>query len=297
MVASLTFFGGGNMATAVMGGLAGAAEGQRAIPVQVVDPVDSVRARWERDFHATAHAHPNAAACSSDCWVLAVKPQDMHTLCAQLHRHGPGHSALVLSVAAGVRISTLVRWLGQQHRIVRSMPNTPALIGMGISALYAPPEVGSADRDAAQALLGGVGDTLWLGAEGQIDAVTAVSGSGPAYVFRFMEALQDAAHALGLAPEQARQLVIATLCGAGALAQSSPLQPAQLREQVTSKGGTTAAALAVMEQEDFAGLMRRALQAAASRSVELSQLSDTATSNTATSDTATSNTATSSTSP
>jgi len=293
---SITLFGGGNMASAIMGGLA-RASAPGSIRVQVVDPLAAVGTRWIRDFQAQWHPGVSAAACTSACWVLAVKPQDMATLCAQLHDAAPDQSALVLSVAAGIRLATLARWLGPQHRIVRSMPNTPALIGMGISALYAGPRheaanshpnaedpqarAGAAglvtgDRRQAQALLQGVGETLWVNHEAQLDAVTAVSGSGPAYVFRFIEALQDAATALGLDPEQARQLVLATLHGATALARTSALPPRVLREQVTSKGGTTAAALAVMDQGDFPGLIRRALEAAASRSVELSQRADTA---------------------
>jgi pyrroline-5-carboxylate reductase len=292
---SITFFGGGNMASAIMGGLA-SASAPGSIQVQVVDPLATVGARWIRDFQAQWHAGVSLPACTSACWVLAVKPQDMAELCAQLHDAAPDRSALVLSVAAGVRLATLARWLGPRHRIVRGMPNTPALIGLGISALYAGPQPGAQhsrpdpedpqaeanrarlateDRQHAQALLQGVGETLWVNREAQLDAITAVSGSGPAYVFRFIEALQDAATALGLDPDQARQLVLATLHGATALVRTSALHPRVLREQVTSKGGTTAAALAVMDQGDFQGLIRRALEAAALRSIELSQLADT----------------------
>jgi len=296
MTDSITFFGGGNMASAIMGGLA-KTSAPRSTRVQVVDPLAPVGARWVRDFQAQWHSGVSAAACTSACWVLAVKPQDMVGLCAQLSDAAPDRSALVLSVAAGVRHATLARWLGPRHRIVRSMPNTPALIGLGISALYAGPQPGvrnslpdpedaqaeadaaqvaTEDRRHAQALLQGVGETIWVNCEAQLDAITAVSGSGPAYVFRFIEALQDAATALGLDPDQARQLVLATLHGATALARSSALPPGVLREQVTSKGGTTAAALAVMDQGDFQGLIRRALEAAALRSIELSHLADTA---------------------
>lgn len=271
---SITFFGGGHMATAIMAGLARSSTANAPQRICVVDPLAEVGARWEKVFQASWHPKANLEACASTCWILAVKPQDVHTLCKQLDRIAPKHEALILSLAAGIRLATLRRWLGPQHRIVRSMPNMPALIGLGISGLYAEAGLGAADRGQAEGLLQTVGETLWLGEEAELDAVTAVSGSGPAYVFRFIEAMHDAAASLGLERDQAMKLVLATLRGATELARTSGLEPRELREQVTSKGGTTAAALAVMDREDFEGLIQRALKAAARRSVELSLSAD-----------------------
>jgi pyrroline-5-carboxylate reductase len=280
MIESLTFFGGGHMACALMGGVQQAKQAPKAL--RLVDPDSRVRQVWTERFGAVCFSCPEEAACQSAYWVLAVKPQHMRDLCvsiaAQTMRLDPGHrrpehpdSHGVISVAAGVRIASLAQWLGDSNRYIRCMPNTPALIGRGVTALYADLPSNHPDKTIAQSIMDCVGKSLWLTREEDMDAVTAVSGSGPAYVFRMIEAMQDAALALGLSAEDSRLLVIETLRGASELAHQSTLAPAQLREQVTSKGGTTAAALAVFEAEDFGGLIKRALSGAAARSAELAR--------------------------
>jgi pyrroline-5-carboxylate reductase len=199
--------------------------------------------------------------------VLAVKPQQLREA-AQALRPLLGRQ-LVITIAAGVRIRDLSRWLGGYPRIVRVMPNTPALAGAGISGLYAGGAVSAAGRAAAQRILGAVGATLWVGAEDDLDAVTAVSGSGPAYVYYFIEALERAARELGLAASAARRLALETFSGALRLAAHSGEPPATLRDRVTSKGGTTERALASMEAERVQDAIVRAVKAAAARSREL----------------------------
>jgi len=280
MIDSLTFFGGGNMASAIVGGMQRAQRLPKVL--RLVDPEASVRQSWSDRYGAVCFARPEESPCESQYWLLAVKPQQMKDLCLSLkaaQKPAPeGHEALpgtqsrgVISVAAGIRIDSLKQWLGDAHRYIRCMPNTPALIGRGVTALYTNPQSPADDKVIAEGVMDCVGKTLWLSQESTIDAVTAVSGSGPAYVFRMIEAMQDAAENLGLSPEQSRLLVIETLRGASELAAQSSLAPAQLRAQVTSKGGTTAAALDVFEQEDFGGLIHRALARAAARSAELSR--------------------------
>jgi pyrroline-5-carboxylate reductase len=178
---------------------------------------------------------------------------------------------LALSIAAGLRLADISRWLGGHARLVRAMPNTPALIGAGIAGLYASPEVNAEERACAEQILGAVGETVWVEEEGLLDPVTALSGSGPAYVFWFIEQLAASGEALGLAPEAARKLALATVAGAGRLAAQSGEPPALLRERVTSKGGTTEAALRVFEEERMAERLRRALEAASRRGTELGQ--------------------------
>ena len=175
----------------------------------------------------------------------------------------------MLSIAAGIRAADIRRWLGGDLGIVRAMPNRPALIGAGISALYAAPDVADAARTLATRLIEAVGSVVWVGIESHLDAVTAVSGSGPAYFFLLIEMLEAAAIAEGLPASVARRLAIDTAAGAAALAQASPDDPATLREQVTSQGGTTAAALAVLEAGDVRGIVARAVAAAARRAREL----------------------------
>ena len=280
MIESLTFFGGGNMASALMGGMQKAKRSPETL--RLVDPDARVRQIWSDRYGAACFPNPEEAACRSEYWVLAVKPQQMRDLCLSiaaqeicLHPEDPRSeqpgSHGVISVAAGVRIASLAQWLGASHRYIRCMPNTPALIGRGVTALYADQPLDDRDKTIAQSIMDCVGKSLWVLVEVAMDAVTAVSGSGPAYVFRMMEAMQDAAQDLGLSAADARLLVIETLRGASELAEQSALPPAQLREQVTSKGGTTAAALAVFEAEDFSGLIKRALSRAAARSAELAR--------------------------
>ncbi|MCO5107413.1 MAG: pyrroline-5-carboxylate reductase [Burkholderiaceae bacterium] len=262
------FIGGGNMAAALVGGLL--ARGTTAGSIRVVEPLAAQREALHERFGVAVfeRAGPDALG-GADLVVIAVKPQQMREAVTPL---GPlVRDALVVSVAAGIRAQDLSRWLGGHRRIVRAMPNTPALIGMGVTGLAALPGTSAADRGTAERVLGAVGPTVWVDDESMLDAVTAVSGSGPAYVFLFMEAMQEAALALGLDARQARDLTLNTFAGAAQLALRSDESPATLRERVTSKGGTTAAALAVMEAGGLRALLARAIEAARVRSVEMGE--------------------------
>ena len=261
----ITFIGGGNMASAIIGGLL-----QRnwdAKQLRVVEIVASAREKLEQTYGVQTFADASAEALQADCVVLAIKPQQMRVAAAQL---APLISnALVITIAAGIRGADLSRWLGNHQRIVRVMPNTPALVLAGISGLYAMPGVTANDRDSTTAIMGAVGETVWVAREEDIDAVTAVSGSGPAYVFYFIEALEQAARELGMSAQAARQLAISTFTGAAKLAAQSTEDIATLRARVTSKGGTTESALASMESDHIKSAIVRAVKAAAGRSREL----------------------------
>lgn len=261
--AKVAFIGGGNMALALIGGL------QRAgvlSALHVVELHAERRAELARDFGATTAAAPDAALAGCDAIVLAVKPQQLRAVCAALAPHVG--DALVLSIAAGIRAADIARWLGTP-RVVRAMPNTPALIGQGISGVAALPGVDEAQRRLAAQVLAGAGPVVWVDDEAQLDAVTAVSGSGPAYVFHFIEALAAAGQQLGLGEAQARRLTIATFAGAAQLATQSAEPVSLLRERVTSKGGTTAAALARMAEDGIAQEIAAAAAAACTRAREL----------------------------
>jgi pyrroline-5-carboxylate reductase len=261
------FVGGGNMATALIGGLVGRLSA--AEQIHVVDPnADALRA-LARQFGVSTANEMGAALAACDVIVLAVKPQQMKAVAAQLRPHVGAQ--LVLSIAAGIRAVDLSRWLGGYAAIVRAMPNTPALIAQGITGLVAMRGVSSAQRSAADAVMQAVGATLWFDHEEGIDAVTAVSGSGPAYVFYFLEAMQQAALELGLSPEQGKTLALATFHGASQLAMQSSEALSVLRERVTSKGGTTHAALASMESAGVKEAIVAAVKAAAARSRELGE--------------------------
>ncbi len=262
---NITFIGGGNMASAIIGGLLQKGWQAGAVRVAEIDPAG--RARLERDLGVRAFADTGAAIAGSECIVLAVKPQQMHEAARALR--GALESQLVITIAAGIRAPDLSRWLGNYPRIVRVMPNTPALVLAGISGLYAMPAVSDADRTQAERIMGTVGTTLWLEREEQMDAVTAVSGSGPAYVFYFIEALQQAAAELGFAAAEARKLALDTFAGAVKLAAASSEDAATLRARVTSKGGTTERALNTLETEKTRQIIVRAVRAAAERSREL----------------------------
>ncbi len=261
----ITFLGGGNMATALIGGLL--KQGFGAADIQVLELQAEGRVRLQQQFGVRAIGELDDAALACELLVLAVKPQQMREALAPLQ--GRLGTQLVLSIAAGLRVSDLSRWLGGHARVVRAMPNTPALIGQGVTGLYAPACVSPAEREAVTRVLAAVGSSVWVDEEAQLDAVTALSGSGPAYVFHFIEALEAAGVALGLQAEVARRLAIDTLVGASALAAQGSEPPTVLRERVTSKGGTTAAALQVFGEGDMPGLVLRALQAAAARSEAL----------------------------
>ena len=264
----IAFVGGGNMAGALIGGML--AKGYSADAISVIEVVREARDNLTARYKVRTSEAPDAATFEADTLVLAVKPQDMRKALAPLS--GRLAQQLVVSIAAGIRLAELSRWLGGHTKIVRVMPNTPALIGAGIAGLFARAEVSQAERARAEAILGAVGRTVWVDDEALIDAVTAVSGSGPAYVFYFIEALEKAGVRLGLAPETARELAIHTFAGAARLAAESAEAPSILRERVTSKGGTTEAALKVFAAENLAGDIARAVQAASDRGAELGDL-------------------------
>ena len=264
----IAFIGGGNMASAIIGGLI--RQGQAASSILVLDPSAEQRERLTRDLGVQTLAEPGAALASARTVVWAVKPQqftDAATACAP-HTAQALHPILHISVMAGIRSDDLARALGTE-RIVRTMPNTPALIGQGITGVYARPAVSAEQKADAQALLAPTGDVLWVEREADLDAVTALSGSGPAYVFYFVESMMEAAQQMGLTPEQGKQLALATFSGASELARRSTEPPSVLRERVTSKGGTTYAALTSLEASGVKAAFVQALQAAQQRAREL----------------------------
>jgi pyrroline-5-carboxylate reductase len=263
---NLAFLGGGNMANALIGGLVAKGFDARSISVVEVSPAAREKIAKHGVRIGTA---PDAMTAKADTLVLAVKPQDARAALASVA--ASVRSQLVISIAAGVRLEALSRWLGGHRKLVRCMPNTPALIGAGIAGLYALPEVTAQERERAQTILGAVGEVVWLAEERLLDPVTAVSGSGPAYVFWFIEQLAAFAERSGIPPQDALRLAKHCVLGAAKLALDSAEPPAQLRKNVTSKGGTTEAALKVFEQENLAERFHKALAAASRRGGELGQ--------------------------
>lgn len=264
MSTSIAFIGGGNMASALIGGLV--RSGRAPVDIIVIEPFDAQRDKLLHSFGVSAHAAAGEQLAQAGTVVWAVKPQ----LFAQAASPCKPHiaNALQVSVMAGIRSDSLVAATGTE-RIVRTMPNTPALIGQGIAGLFARPAVDAAARAAVEALFKPTGQTLWVAQEDDLDAVTALSGSGPAYVFYFLEAMMQAGAEMGLTPDQSRALAQATFAGAAALAQQSPLSPTLLREQVTSKGGTTHAAITTLDEQGVKAAFVKALHAARSRAQEL----------------------------
>ncbi len=260
----IAFIGGGNMASAIIGGLI--KQGLPPSQIEVVEPFAEQRAKLTQQFGVQVHEAPGASLASATLVVWAVKPQIFKDAALQTRFHTK--NALHLSVAAGVRSSSIAHWLGT-HRVVRAMPNTPALVGKGMTALFARTAATNTDRLAVEKVIKPTGDYLWLADEAQLDAVTALSGSGPAYVFYFIEAMIEAGTDMGLPLSQARQLAIGTFVGASALAQASDEPPQELRARVTSKGGTTYAALTSMEQDRVKMQFMRAIHAARQRAAEL----------------------------
>ena len=263
----ITFIGGGNMASALIGGLL--QQGFNPGDIGVVEVNPDARASLTRAFELKTYSHISAKAVQANLIVLAVKPQQLCVVAGELRPLL--RAQLVISIAAGVGAQDLARWLGGYARIVRAMPNTPALVRAGVTGLYALPEVSTAERGEAQRVMEAVGGCVWLADEGQMDAVTAVSGSGPAYVFYFIEALEAAAVELGLTPQQGRELALTTFLGAAQLARTSHDDPATLRAKVTSKGGTTERAIQALEQSGVKALIQGAVRAAAQRSHELGE--------------------------
>ncbi len=264
---TLAFIGGGNMASSLIGGLI--ADGWNPASIRVADADSGQLERISKTYPVSTFAQNEAAAAGADVVVLAVKPQITGTVARELADTIAQQQSLVISIAAGIRESAMRSWLGEQTAIVRSMPNTPAMVQSGAAALYANPLVSESQRSIAESILRAVGLAIWIDDEAQMDAVTALSGSGPAYFFLFMEALQDAGCELGLPPQTARLLTLQTAFGAAKMALESSEDAATLRKRVTSPGGTTESALAVLQENGLADLVTRALRAAANRSREL----------------------------
>ncbi len=263
----VAFIGGGNMARSLIGGLV--ARGFDPARIRVAEPVAALREALAADFGVQVFDRAEAATEQAPLWLLAVKPQVMREVCAGLAEQARAQRPLAISIAAGITASQLERWLGGEAAVVRAMPNTPALLGAGITGLYA--NAAAAPRfEQAAALLAAVGPTVRIDQEAHMDAVTAVSGSGPAYVFLLAEALQQAGQDQGLPAEAARALVVQTLLGAATMLQASA-EPAQvLRQRVTSPGGTTQAAIETFEAGGFHTLVERAVAAATARGRQLS---------------------------
>jgi len=262
----MAFIGGGNMANAMIGGLI--RHGVPASAIRVVEPfaatAQALQAQHGVDVQGAADALLNDCALV----VWAVKPQVFKEAALLTAAHAP--QALHLSVAAGITSSSIAQWL-HTERVVRAMPNTPALVGLGQTGLYARNAVSQAEKTAITDMMGLMGESLWVDQEDLLDAVTALSGSGPAYVFYFLEAMVDAGEHMGLTPAQAHQLAVGTFVGASELARSSSETPAVLRERVTSKGGTTFAALSVMQEQGLHAVLLKAMQAAQERAKSLGQ--------------------------
>ena len=260
----IAFIGGGNMAGAIIGGLL--QRGLTAADLLVVEPFAEARTRLAQQFGVQAQEAAGPALADASLVVWAVKPQTFREAAAACRPHVG--QALHLSVAAGIRSDSIAQWLGTE-RLVRSMPNTPALVGKGMTALYARAGVDASDKLRVEQVVATTGEHLWVQQEQHLDAVTALSGSGPAYVFYFLEAMVQAGTEMGLPPQQARRLAVGTFAGAAELARASeePLQT--LRERVTSKGGTTYAALTSLEQDQVQASFVRALHAACKRAAEL----------------------------
>jgi pyrroline-5-carboxylate reductase len=260
---SIGFIGGGNMARSLAGGLVDS--GWAPARIRIAEPDADKREALTGMLGVACTAENPAVAEWADVLVLAVKPQVLHEVCDAIAAAVQSRRPLVVSIAAGVRSNDIERWLGGNLPVVRVMPNTPALVGSGASALFANAQVSAGQRDRAESILRAVGVTAWLDDEPLMDAVTALSGSGPAYFFLLMEAIEDAGRELGLDADTARLLTLETAFGAAKLALESDDSPAELRRRVTSPGGTTEAALAALEQGGLREVVARALRAAADR--------------------------------
>lgn len=261
----ISFIGGGNMAKAIIGGLK--TNGFDMLAITVIEPDAAKRAQLSADYgvqNADTYVEQLNSKGASEIILLAVKPQQLRSVCQQLAPRLT--TQLIISIAAGIRSADISRWLNGYTSIVRVMPNTPAQIQAGVSALYATPQVSTTQRAQAGQILSAVGLTLWLDIEAKMDAITAISGSGPAYVFYFIEALAEAAVALGLQPEEASRLALETFAGASLLAKKSTENVKTLRAQVTSKGGTTEQGILALETANIKKIVLQAATAAAEKS-------------------------------
>ena len=260
----IAFIGGGNMASAIIGGLI--RQGMPPAHITVVEPFADTATRLQQETGVTVISEAGPALSTAQLVVWAVKPQVFKEAAAPVASHT--RAALHLSVAAGIRTDSICKWLGTD-RVVRTMPNTPALVGQGMTALFACPGVSPADKDRVEQVIATTGQFLWVQQESHLDAVTALSGSGPAYVFFFLEAMTEAGIGMGLSQEQAYKLAVATFSGASSLAAASSEPPEVLRQRVTSKGGTTYAAITAMEHAGIKSAFVGAMQAAEHRAREL----------------------------
>lgn len=269
---AIAFIGGGNMARSLVGGLV--ARGHSPGAIHVADPADAVRAGLARDFGVHVHADAADAVAGADTWVFAVKPQVMREVCAALSARAQSMHPVIVSIAAGITSAQIDGWLGGGLPVVRTMPNTPALLGAGVTGLFANGAVDRTGRDDAEALLATAGETVWIEDEASMDAVTAVSGSGPAYVFLLAEAMQAAGEAEGLPADAARTLTLHTLLGAARMLVEGDADAIELRRRVTSPNGTTQAAIEAFEAGGFRTLVRDAVHAARERGRALSRSND-----------------------
>ncbi|HEY2808403.1 MAG TPA: pyrroline-5-carboxylate reductase [Steroidobacteraceae bacterium] len=269
-VRKIALLGGGNMGRALLGGLL--RSGTRAELITVGEQLAEARAAVAAETGITASLDNAQAVAGAGIVVLAVKPQEAAAVLVPLAPLLAQLRPLLLSVCAGTRVAALEAWTGGALPVVRAMPNRPALVGAGVTGMYAPPHISAAHRGVAQAVMQAVGEVVWVHEEADLDAVTALSGSGPAYFFLLAQLMADAGVALGLEADAAQRLAAATLHGAGLLAHAPGADLEKLRAQVTSAGGTTAAAVGVMENADLRGTIQRALAAAAARSRELATL-------------------------
>lgn len=264
---TIGFIGGGNMAASLVGGLVG--DNCQPGNIQVAEPDAARREALANRYGISTTADNNALAAAVDVVVLAVKPQVMAEVCRGIADTVQEKQPLILSIAAGLRIADIDRWLGSNCAIVRTMPNTPALVQSGATALFANDRVSTGQREQAEAVMRSVGLTLWLEQESQMDAVTALSGSGPAYFFLIIELLQQAGVKLGLSEESARLLAVQTAFGAAKMALESPEESTTLRARVTSPGGTTERAIGILEEGGIRALFDKALEGARDRAGEL----------------------------
>ena len=272
MSTSITFIGGGNMARSLIAGLV--RQGTAPGSIHVAEPVAGLRSQLSTDFGVKTYASASEAAAQGAVWVLAVKPQVLRDVCASLAEIAQAQAPLVVSIAAGITSAQLLRWLGGTGAVVRAMPNTPALLGAGVTGLFATAGVSAEQRGQADTVLASAGRTVWIEDEARMDAVTAVSGSGPAYVFLLAEAMEAAGIAQGLPADAARTLVVQTLLGASRMLDESGESPAELRRRVTSPNGTTQAAIESFQGEDFEAIVARAIDAATRRGQALSAAND-----------------------
>jgi pyrroline-5-carboxylate reductase len=268
----VAFIGGGNMARSLIGGLV--AGGRAPLSLHVAEPVEALREALAADFGVRACADARDAAMHASVWLFAVKPQVMRGICESLADVARAHRPLVVSIAAGITTAQLDRWLGGGCAVVRAMPNTPSLLGQGVTGLFGTPTVSASQRGDAESLLRTGGPTVWIDDEALMDAVTAVSGSGPAYVFLLAEAMQAAAERQGLPAQTASLLVRQTIAGAAAMLGQAGEAPSVLRARVTSPGGTTQAAIEAFQAGGFESLVDTAIESATARGRALSAAND-----------------------